>query len=398
MVFLVGAPRSGTNWLQRMLGAHPDVVYLPSETHLFSYGLRRLDEQVQHGLLTSPATGKVYLEREEWVRAMREFCVLVYGRVADSIDPSARLVVERSPTHVLHLQLIGEVFPDAAVVHIVRDGRDVARSIARQVWAPDDVRAAAEQWRDAIIAGRAAAPLLARYREVRYEQLMGDPRRQLAELYGWLGIAADDRVLDDVALTADTPFNVDPASPEVGIGKWRTEWNAAQLRAFDEIAGDVRRDLGYDDAALVRRPLRSRRLRSSLRGLRPSRPPAAASVSTPVVTAHEVMQITVDEFLADAASGRLPDGLADDVSVSCTGPDGRWQAQGRDAVARLADALGAEGPWGRQVHGTEQIVGRTVVATLTHESPTGERSHRVVVLGFAPSGAIAHVGYTRLAA
>src|SRR4051812_14307970 len=90
MVFLVGAPRSGTNWLQRMLAAHPDVVALPSETHLFSHGLRLLDEQVQHGLVSSPHTGTVYLPRKEWVAAMREFCVLVYSRTADAIDPSAR--------------------------------------------------------------------------------------------------------------------------------------------------------------------------------------------------------------------------------------------------------------------------------------------------------------------
>lgn len=394
MVFLVGAPRSGTNWLQRMLAAHPSVVALPSETHLFSHGLRHLDAQVQHGLLTSPSTGTVYLPRDEWVAAMRNFCVLVYARVADSLDPRARLVVERSPHHVLHLPLIAEVFPDAAVLHIVRDGRDVVRSLARQEWGPGGIREAAAQWRDAITSARAAAPALQRYREVRYEELMGDARNGVADVFRWLGLDADDDILTAVETASALSFNLDPTSPEIGIGKWRTQWSSAQLAAFDEVAGPVRRELGYPDQEVLGRPLRAR-LRSRLsRRRRPVDLPTQPA-HNPVITSLEARQILVDGFLAAAAAGNLPDDLPDAVDVSYAGPDGIWTATGAAARQRLSDALDKEGPWGRQLRGEEQMHGQTVVVTTTHVDSGTSRVDRVVTLGFGSDGRIKHVGYTR---
>ena len=394
MVFLVGAPRSGTNWLQRMLAAHPDVVALPSETHLFSHGLKHLDTQVQHGLLTSPATGTVYLPREEWVAAMREFCVLAYGRVADAIDPNARVIVERTPHHVLHLPLIAEVFPDAAVLHIVRDGRDVVRSLARQEWGPGGIRDAAAQWRDAITSARAAAPTLPRYLEVRYEELMGDARRGVADVFRWLDLDAGDDVLSEVESAAQLSFNVDPTSPEIGIGKWRSQWSSTDVAAFDSVAGDVRRELGYPDQSLLRRPLR-RRLQARLRRRHGTPDLPREPAHNPVVTSLEAGQIAIDNVLATLTTGRLPDDMPESVAITYAGPAGTWTAVGPAARQRLADALEKEGPWGRQLRGEEQMHGRTVVVTTTHVAIDGGPVDRVIVLGFGADGLVDHVGYSR---
>src|SRR3954465_6216802 len=127
MVFLVGAQRSGTNWLQRMLGTHPDVVTLPSETQLFTVGIDVLAERVQHGVVGSTSTATVFMSRDAFLDAARDFCDAAFGGVADRLDPAARRVLERSPNHVERLELIGAVYPDAWIVHIVRDGRDVTR-------------------------------------------------------------------------------------------------------------------------------------------------------------------------------------------------------------------------------------------------------------------------------
>ena len=396
MVFLVGAPRSGTNWLQRMLAAHPDVVALPSETHLFSHGLRHLDTQVQHGLLASPATGMVYLPRDEWVAAMREFCVLVYARVADSIDPAASLVVERSPHHVLHLPLIGEVFPDAAVVHIIRDGRDVVRSLAGHEWGPGDVAAAAEQWRDCVRAAKVAAPALKRYDEVRYEDLMADPRGQVAALFGRLGLAASPQVLDAVESESGVSFNVDAASPHIGIGKWRTQWGPAELAAFTAVAGSTLADAGYAELPLLARdrPSLAARIRGRLRARRAA-PATGPAEHAPVVTSMEAVQLLVDRFVAAAAAGSVLPEVTRDVTVHYAGPQGSWAAHGADGTGRLAGELAAEGPWGRQLRGEEQLVGTSVMVTTTHAGTDGARVDRVLLLGLAPGGLVTHIGYTR---
>src|SRR4051794_19181933 len=53
MIFNVGARRSGTFWLQRIVAAHPGVSAVPSETHLFSDGIAPLFSRLQHSVRSS---------------------------------------------------------------------------------------------------------------------------------------------------------------------------------------------------------------------------------------------------------------------------------------------------------------------------------------------------------
>src|SRR5437588_5130521 len=71
MIFLVGARRSGTNWLQRTLATHPAIVSVPSETHLFSHGIAPLAERFHHGAPTSTHTGAMYVDRQRLLGALR---------------------------------------------------------------------------------------------------------------------------------------------------------------------------------------------------------------------------------------------------------------------------------------------------------------------------------------
>jgi hypothetical protein len=209
LVFLVGAQRSGTNWLQRLLATHPDVVTLPGETQLFAIGIDLLAERVQHGVLGSPSTASVYMDRTAFVAAARAFCDTAFGGVADAVAPNARRVVERSPNHVEHLDTIGAVYPDAWILHIVRDGRDVARSLVSQPWGPRSVAEAATLWARSIRSARAAAPQLPRYLEVRYEDLLEDPVTRLAEVFRFLDLDADTTRVNEVLAEAGVGYNVD---------------------------------------------------------------------------------------------------------------------------------------------------------------------------------------------
>jgi hypothetical protein len=245
LVFLVGARRSGTNWLQRMICAHPDAVAIPSETHLFSHGLAPLVERFQHGAVSSPKTAKVYLPRAELHDMLRDLTDRVFGGIAEALASDARIIVERTPWHAYHLDLIGAVYPDAAVVHIVRDGRDVARSLLSQPWGPSRMEEAAEEWQSAVEAARAGAASITRFREVRYEELLADPAAHLPELYRWLGLDDRDEVVRPALIEAGVRFNTDTRSPTVAEGKWRTGLSALDQRAFDRVAGRALADAGY---------------------------------------------------------------------------------------------------------------------------------------------------------
>jgi hypothetical protein len=200
-------------------------------------------------VLGSPSTASVYMDRSEFVVAARSFCDAAFGGVADRLAPGARRIVERSPNHVEHLDLIGAVYPDSWIVHIIRDGRDVARSLVSQPWGPRSVAEAASLWARSIRSARAAAQHLTRYREVRYEELLKNPGSGLAEVFRFLDLDADTGTVNGVLAEAGVAYNTDQRRPEIGDGKWRSEWSSRDLASFERVAGDVRSALGYAEAA-----------------------------------------------------------------------------------------------------------------------------------------------------
>lgn len=266
MIFNVGARRSGTFWLQRIVTAHPTVGSVPSETHLLSHGIAPLFERFQHDDPHSTEVGVVYANRETLLRRVRALCDDVF---LEFLGDGQTRVAERTPLHVFHLNLIAEIYPDARFVHIIRDGRDVARSIAAQNWGAAEVAGAAREWRDAIISGRDAGLPPERYREVRYEDMLEQPEREIALLYGWLGLPNSASDLEYPLAEAARAENVD-AKGVGGIAsqKWRQAFDARDLASFNEVAGDLLSELGYPRASPgeVRRarPLGSR-LKRALR-------------------------------------------------------------------------------------------------------------------------------------
>ena len=241
MLFVVGARRSGTLWLQRMIAAHPAVASIPSETYLFSYGISQVFERIQHGMISSPRVASVYADREQVVAAARGLCDAIF---VSSIGPEDRLLVERTPWHAQHLGLIAEIYPDARVLHIVRDGRDVTRSLRHAALGPGDRRRSSR--------GMA---------QHRHRGETGAARRGAARgpLRGPADGARGADPLDlRMARPADRRRRARPGPERAGRqgeprrrrerpgGKWRREWGAAELADFERVGGPLLDELGYE--------------------------------------------------------------------------------------------------------------------------------------------------------
>jgi hypothetical protein len=164
---------------------------------------------------------------------------------------------DKTPSHLLHVDLLASSFPTARFLHIVRDGRDVVPSIVGMSFGPDRFAEAVLFWRRRVEQGRAegARHGAARYREIRYDDLVADPESVLrAEVCPFLGLEYSDEMLryheraDEVigGLRATRHVQGVRRPPTPGVRDWRTALAPHDLQLFEALAGDLLDDLGYE--------------------------------------------------------------------------------------------------------------------------------------------------------
>ena len=57
VIFVEGAPRSGTTWLVTLLATHPEIAGVEAESHLFDFGVDRLLDNFEGPTRTSTGCG-----------------------------------------------------------------------------------------------------------------------------------------------------------------------------------------------------------------------------------------------------------------------------------------------------------------------------------------------------
>lgn len=244
-LFIVGCERSGTTMLAAMVDRHSQVA-VPPETHLFIGLPRKLRE-----LHARPEAA----QRVEWLlqhERLRDL-KLTPAQVMDRLSPGdvslaalstavltafARAMNKerfcaKTPSHLFYTPTLLSWFPDARIVCVVRDGRDVVQSLNKTPWAKDDGnRKNATKW---WIASRACDTFEARYPDrfmrVHFEALVREPEEQLRRVDAFMGLDFEQGQLDTHKET-----HVVPA--------WEAQWKAkASERPDPSRIGAWKRDL-----------------------------------------------------------------------------------------------------------------------------------------------------------
>jgi hypothetical protein len=161
---------------------------------------------------------------------------------------------DKTPHYVHHVDLLLDIWPDARVVILVRDGRDVALSLKRMPFGPNNAWAAAQWWARGIRAGAAAQQ---RHPEqvltVRYEDLTTYPAAEAQRICEFLGLAFVPEMLDlqhaDRSLiVADQvawfPTLFDGIST-AQVARWQREMPARDQAVFASLARDELERHGY---------------------------------------------------------------------------------------------------------------------------------------------------------
>ena len=192
-LFLIGAPRSGTTILTKLLNAHSEIL-LTNETAVFlqlNDIIRKSDAGVKSGILF----GKAY--HRLWASHLRSHARQLIESFYEDISARENKTAikfwgEKHPHLSVCLPFVSDLYPDATYVYAVRDPRDVACSIAEMNGVP--VRKAIDSWRRfADTYEKFVESLPSENLEiVKYEQLVSDYASVLSGLLNALGLSMDE--------------------------------------------------------------------------------------------------------------------------------------------------------------------------------------------------------------
>jgi len=165
---------------------------------------------------------------------------------------------DSTPTNIPYLLEIKRGFPDALVIHIIRDGRNAALSLDRHGWSrplPWDRRrgllAAGIYWEWIVRKGRMLGESVKPdYTEVRYEDLVNKPRETLAAVGRFIDHDLDyDRIQKAAVGSVRKPLTTFTAELEQGsfnpVDRFKTVFSNEDLRLFESLVGDYLQQLGY---------------------------------------------------------------------------------------------------------------------------------------------------------
>lgn len=247
-IFLVGAERSGTTVLRLMLSHHPQIAWCNE----FEYAVDRIPD----------ADGWPQLEDYyQWLETHRVFQAtgfvidrsLSYPKLVNSFLLQKQNQESKSiigATVHRHFDKLLRIWSDARFIHIVRDGRDVARSCIGMGWA-GNVWTGVERWIEAEQLWKKISQIVPQERqiEVTYETLISEPVKTLTRLCDFIGVPYDDAML---SYPQNTTFEFpDPKF----IGQWRRKLSEREIQLIESRAADILNDLGYELSGLPLLPV-----------------------------------------------------------------------------------------------------------------------------------------------
>lgn len=286
--FIVGPPRAGTTMVRLMLNSHPDIA-VPAETLFFPVVLLRARK---FGDFSTPEQVNAFAEavaqaRSETLRPASEVFGFTPGELATAVAASGarsyadgfwafldllarregkRLCGEKTPYYSAWLGKLGQAYPRARFLAMVRDPRDVVMSLHGVDWGRRTYPTLADgglRWRYAMEGIERAMPLLGdRLKTVRYEELVADPEAGARSLCEFLGVSfAPEMMRFHETAERAMPSGVDGWHSRVKqpinssrVGLWRERYTPEEAGMIELAAGPSMSSWGYTPEGRAKTP------------------------------------------------------------------------------------------------------------------------------------------------
>lgn len=265
-VFIVGMPRSGTKLLRDLLNGNPGIRIPRIETEFFpllvavwdSGGARRPRDRFKTAYGRVTKCSYFFYKRSEGPIIGEDKW---YG-LCETLTPAGIFEAlmrhdlgligrhdvvwgDKSPSYIGHVALLRRHFPQAKFIHIVRDVRDYCVS-SRDAWGKHVLRSAA-RWAQSLdglseVLDAREPSLL----EVRYEDLLDEPKQVIARVCAFLGVP----FLEDMLSLANPTENLGRATGEKRIlpqnyKRYLVALTSEELASIESCAGDTMQKYGY---------------------------------------------------------------------------------------------------------------------------------------------------------
>jgi hypothetical protein len=288
--FIVGVGRSGTTLLRLMLDSHPDLA-IPPETHFINpviqaSGRLRWNPKIAAGTI-------VHDERRRWndFGLTEEELLAAYEQLdpfttTDAVRAFYTLYAakhgkhrwgDKTPDYIRKMKKLQNTLPEARFIHVIRDGRDAGLSqnsrIVKRGKDPIPAREMARRWRKRIVKARVDAEDVEHYLEVRYEDMITDTEGVLRRVCEHIELDFDPVMLTYYERAGERLQEMAGALPakkgrperEAGerlaahalttkppqadrVAVWKTEMDESENADFEEVAGYLLDELGYETA------------------------------------------------------------------------------------------------------------------------------------------------------
>ena len=242
-MFLVGAGRSGTTLLGLMLSHHPQLSWCQE----FEYVV---DQVTDDGKLPNLdqyyewlETHRIFQARNFEINQNFDYVQLVNSFLLQQKQRDKKELI--GATVHRHFDRLLKIWPNARFIHLIRDGRDVARSCIGMGWS-GNVWTGVERWLEAESLRNELKPKISadQYTEVNYEDLITQPAEVLTEICQFIGLEYDKAMLN---YDQDTTYS--KPDPKL-IQQWRKKLSEEEIRLVESRSSDLLVSRGYELSGL----------------------------------------------------------------------------------------------------------------------------------------------------
>ncbi len=270
-IFIIGVHGSGTTLLRYMLNSHPRI-YIPPESDF----IPRFFMRHPHRVLSDKRIAAIlhiiftrYRFVKEWqgppptpkkiiseMSAPTPAALLSALYSAYAHQHKAVRWGDKTPIYTSYVDLLKKLFSSAQVVHIIRDGRDVALSMLDKWGAKEphiDLYFTARNWVRRVRQAQASSTRLSpeQLYELRYESLVKSPEQELQGVCAFLGEQyvsemAQPHILGAARIPPGDFHEAIREPPNTSrVQRWQREMSEKDQRLFQWVAGDLLTGLGY---------------------------------------------------------------------------------------------------------------------------------------------------------